>query len=73
MQQIKLFCGVEDRAAELENEVNAWIRESNAKIHSIQGNIAPQTLAKEATTMSGTGRSFRASDVLVIVVYELNA
>ncbi len=70
MQQIKLFIGIEDQLDTLENEVNSWIRDNKVKIHSIQGNIAPQTLAKEATTMSGTGRSFRASDILVLVVYE---
>ena len=72
MQQVKLFCGVEDRVSDLETEVNTWIRDNKVKIQSIQGNIAPQTLSKEATTMSGTGRSFRASDIFVIVVYEVS-
>ncbi len=72
MQQIKLFIGIEDQASTLETEVNTWIRDHKVKIQSIQGNIAPQTLAKEATTMSGTGRSFRASDIFVIVVYEVS-
>jgi len=71
MQQVKIFIGVEDHRAELEAEVNAWLKDSGAKIHSVTGNIAPQTLAKEATTLTGTGRSFRPSDVFILVVYEI--
>ena len=72
MQQVKLFIGVEDQLGTLEREVNTWIRDNDIKIHDIKGNIAPQTLSKEATTLAGTGRSFRPSDVFIMVIYEAN-
>ena len=33
MQQVKLFCGVEDRVSDLETEVNTWIRDNKFSSH----------------------------------------
>ncbi len=43
MQQIKLFKSLESDIGSLEAEVNAWLRESEVKVLSITGNIAPQS------------------------------
>ena len=67
MQQIKLFKSVEAELSVLEKEVNDWIRESGVRVLSIEGNIAPQTLATSRT--SSTGR-FSPSDIFLIVMYE---
>lgn len=64
MQRIKIFKSVEVELNALEQEMNAWIESSGARIISITGNIAPQSVgAVEA-------KSFDASDVLIIVLYE---
>jgi hypothetical protein len=42
-QQVKLFKGIESEVQPLENEINAWIRKSRARVISITGNIAPQS------------------------------
>lgn len=76
MLQIKLFVGREDHTADLEAEVNTWIAESGAKVVSITGNIAPQSVlpSKESSSNlagGGThGRRFAPSDILVLVQYE---
>lgn len=77
MQQIKLFVGREDHTSELEDEVNAWIAESGAKVISIAGNISPQSVlpgSKDAgsagLTNTGLTRRFAPSDILMIVTYE---
>lgn len=67
MQQVKIFKTVEAEVGALENDVNAWIRESQPRIISITGNIAPQS------SPSGGGsaaKRFAPSDVLMIVLYE---
>lgn len=64
MHQVKIFKSIESELWSLESEINTWIKESNAKVVSITGNIAPQT----GGGGSGQG-TFSASDVLVIVVY----
>ncbi len=64
MQKVKLFKGLESELAELENEVNRWIEQTQARVISISGNIAPQTRAQ-----SSMG-SFGASDVLIVIHYE---
>jgi hypothetical protein len=70
MQQVKLFKGIENDLTTLEAEVNAWIRQNAAKVVSITGNLAPQTVTTE-TKATGAGRSYYpASDVLLIIVYE---
>ncbi len=70
MQQVKLFKGLESEVSELEREVNAWLRESGAKVISISGNIAPQS-EKPGEVSGGSSRSrFPPSDILLIVLYE---
>lgn len=76
MLQVKLFVGREDHTADLETEVNTWIAESGAKVVSIAGNIAPQSVLPSKETSSnlaagGThGRRFAPSDIMVLVQYE---
>ncbi len=64
MQQIKLFKTIESELHTLEDEINAWIKTTRARIISVTGNIAPQT---SHTQHVG---AFSASDVLVVVLYE---
>lgn len=67
MQQVKIFKSVEAEVGTLERDVNAWIRETQARVISITGNIAPQSSG------SGGGSSakrFAPSDVLLVVLYE---
>lgn len=75
MIQVKLFVGMEGHTTELEQEVNEWIRNSNAKVVNISGNMSPQSVlpgGEKGTTVSGGGlsRRFAPSDVLLIVTYE---
>lgn len=65
MQLIKLFKSIETELRSLEDEMNSWIRETGARVISVTGNIAPQT---GSTQPAGT---FSASDVLIIVLYEV--
>jgi hypothetical protein len=70
MQQVKLLKSLESDLSGLESEVNAWIRQSRAKVLSITGNIAPQS-EKSGPVSGGLGRSpFAPSDVILIVLYE---
>lgn len=66
MQKIKLFISIESELRTLEDEMNAWIEESGARIISVSGNIAPQSGGNAQA--AGT---FAASDVLVVVLYEV--
>ncbi len=70
MQQVKIFKGLEGDIAALEGQVNAWIRQSGAKVIAITGNIAPQSQAvgPGAGTLGQSG--FSSSDVVLIVLYE---
>lgn len=65
MQKVKLFKTLESELGQLEAEINDWISQSGASIISMTGNIAPQTDGK---SQLGT---FSASDVLVVVLYEV--
>ena len=65
MQQIRIFKSIESEIAPLEEEMNAWLSESGAKVISITGNIAPQAAASAAL-----GGSFSGSDVIIFVLYE---
>ncbi len=70
MQQVKIFKGLESDLPAMEEEVNAWLRESGARVVSITGNMAPQTVTSE-TRGASVGRSYYpASDVILIVLYE---
>ena len=76
MQQIKIFKGVEHELANLERDINTWLKTSKAKVTQVFGNIAPQTLQSIGTTPQllgaerGAAKSFGASDVLIVMVYE---
>ena len=65
MQQVKLFKSIESELDALEAEINAWASSTGARIISVNGNIAPQTGNQHPL---GT---FSASDVLIIVLYEV--
>ncbi len=70
MQQIKLFVDIESNLETLESKVNAWLKESGAKVVNIFGNIAPQTATPESKLKSLGDRAFASSDVFIAVVYE---
>ena len=65
MKQVKIFKSVDTELAELEREINDWMRDSGVTIVSITGNLASQ-----GNGGSGPLNSFAASDVLVVVLYE---
>ncbi|MCH8270270.1 MAG: hypothetical protein IH985_03555 [Planctomycetes bacterium] len=69
MQQIKLFVSPESEIGSMEENVNAWLRENDAEIVHVFGNIAPQTPAYVATKAEQTGRRFHPSDVFLAIVY----
>ena len=52
----------------MEEEINAWLSESGAKVIQMSGNIAPQT--QTDTGLGGGGSSFSSSDVILMIVYE---
>ena len=64
MQQVRIFKSIESEITVMEEEINAWIADSGAKIIQVTGNIAPQTEAAP-----GMG-SFSSSDVLITVLYD---
>jgi hypothetical protein len=76
VQQIKIFKGVEHELANMERDINAWLKSSKAKVTQVFGNIAPQTLQSIGTQPQllgaerGAAKSFGASDILVVMVYE---
>ncbi len=65
MQQVKIFKSIESELIALEEEINEWIAENNAKVINITGNIAAQS-----TSSGSLGDSFSGSDVLLFVLYE---
>jgi hypothetical protein len=71
LHQIKLFKGVESNLHAMEDEINDWLRQSNARVVHVFGNIAPQSAKlKPEPTRAGPALGFSASDVLVAVVFE---
>lgn len=70
MQQIKIFKGIEHELTALEDEVNAWLVESQAEVLQIIGNIAPQTTSSKQSASGLTQGEFPPSDVIVIVLYK---
>ena len=40
MQQVKIFKSVDTELADLERQINRWMRKSGARVLSITGNIA---------------------------------
>ena len=67
MQQVKIFKSVDTEIPEMEHQINRWMRKSGARVLSITGNLA-------SSPSAGTGpmNSFAASDILVIVLYEID-
>ncbi|MHC4993177.1 MAG: hypothetical protein ACYTGC_19575 [Planctomycetota bacterium] len=68
MQQIKIFKSIESDVEDLEREINAWLAESGARVVSVFGNIAPQTVTDPERARAARG--FSPSDILVAVLYE---
>ncbi len=77
MHQIKFFAAEEDSTLALEAEINAWLRQTKARIVNIFGNIAPQAVlnSPQHTRIPGADvpatRRFAPSDIFIAVVYEL--
>ena len=70
MQQIKFFKATEADLEPLEAEINAWMKDSGAKVVNVFGNIAPQTVVPDEHSHGLTKSAFAPSDVLIAVVYE---
>lgn len=68
MQQVKIFKSVDTEIPELERQINRWMRKSGARVLSITGNLSSQPDAS-----GGPLNSFAAGDILVIVLYEIDA
>lgn len=70
MHQIRLFKGVETDIKDMEKEINAWLKESKARVVHMSSNIAPQT--NEPQAFAGPkARQFAPSDLFVSIVYDL--
>jgi hypothetical protein len=67
MQQVKIFKSVDTELADLEKQINRWMRKSGARVLSITGNISSQP-----SLGSGPLNSFAASDIMLIVLYEID-
>ncbi|MAI74409.1 MAG: hypothetical protein CMM01_26415 [Rhodopirellula sp.] len=67
MQQVKIFKSVDNELAEMENQINRWMRKSGARVLSINGNLTSQNGSSD-----GPLNSFAAGDVLIIVLYEID-
>jgi hypothetical protein len=67
MQQIKIFKSIESERDQLEREVNRWMRKSGARVISITGNISANSPVSQAMS------SFSTNDILIIVLYEIDA
>ena len=70
MQQIKIFKGIESELGDLEGRVNAWLKQSGARVVQTFGNIAPQSNTSGGGGAATLGKSYTPSDVLIVVVYE---
>jgi len=67
MQQIKIFKTIESERDQMEKDVNRWMRKSGARVISITGNISANS--PNSQSMS----SFSGNDILIIVLYEIDA
>lgn len=69
-----MFKSIETELGDMEANINQWLATTQAKIISITGNISPQTIRHLGTngqSLEGTFGAFGASDVFVIIQYEL--
>ena len=64
MQQVKIFECFENEVELLEAKINQWLKESQVKVISITGNIAPQS------SVSHPKAKPAPSDVLLVILYE---
>ncbi len=67
MQQVKIFKSVDTEIADMEKQMNRWIRKTGVRILSITGNLTSQN-----APASGAMNSFAAGDVMVIILYEID-
>lgn len=67
MQQVKIFKSVDTEIPDMEQQINRWMRKSGARVLSITGNLSSQPNGG-----GGPLNSFVASDLLVIVLYEID-
>jgi len=70
MNQIKIFKGLENDLQTLEQDVNAWLAESDVRVVQIFGNLAPQTLQPRAQGGGLSTTDFAPSDVMMVVLYD---
>jgi hypothetical protein len=70
VHQVKIFKALEVETDSLETRVNQWLAQTGAKVLSISGNIAPQSEGHTGRT-TGLGSAGNASDVLLIILYEM--
>ena len=66
MQKVKIFMSAENRIGSLEDDINAWLDQTDCRVLSITGNIAPQSASKRPHY------SPAPSDVMLVVLYESN-
>lgn len=71
MHQVKIFKGLESNLPALEKEMNAWLAESGVKVTQIFGNLASAGGDRNEQN-SLAAYPYVASDVLLVVVYEVN-
>ena len=69
MQQVKIFKSIESDVMALERDVNAWIRDTGAKVISITGNITPQSGGPGLGATSVAEQPI-PSDILLVVLYQ---
>lgn len=69
MQQVKIFKSVDTEINEMERQINRWMRKSGARVLSINGNLTSQPSGNGGAPLN----SFAAGDVMVIVLYEIDA
>ncbi|MEM9586436.1 MAG: hypothetical protein AAGA03_04075 [Planctomycetota bacterium] len=67
VRQIKIFKSVDSELAALEKEINRWMRKSGARVVSMTGNLSSSPGAS-----GGPLNTFSASDVMVILMYEVD-
>jgi len=70
LKQIKIFKGVENDLAALEEEVNTWLVESDAAVLHVFGNIAPQSQPSVSQATGLSKSDFPPSDVMLVVLYD---
>lgn len=70
MHQIKIFKGLENDLAGLEEQVNTWLAEADVRVLGIFGNIAPQSIPSGVTSHGLSGGDYAPSDLLLVIHYD---